>query len=162
MDAHPIVFLYRHALEVYLKTVIVFGNHLRGLRGEFEVPWKDIFTRHKLVDLLPSVQEVLEQAHCSGIWVAPSFQTFSDVRQMVETIDEVPHAALRYPVGMKGNQVGQLLPDGVHFNVHTFAAKLDALLYLLDQAAQGTWQTFQQEGLSHPMIRDQIRAYFQS
>lgn len=34
MDAHPIVFLYRHALELYVKTVVVFGEPLLLWRGK--------------------------------------------------------------------------------------------------------------------------------
>ncbi|MEA1866935.1 MAG: hypothetical protein U9N19_02370 [Thermodesulfobacteriota bacterium] len=37
-EACPIVYLYRHAFELYLKAVIVYGNELlqyRGYRGTF-------------------------------------------------------------------------------------------------------------------------------
>lgn len=33
LEAYPIVFLYRHALELYFKAVLSLGNDLSGLLG---------------------------------------------------------------------------------------------------------------------------------
>ena len=156
MDAYPIVFLYRHAVEAYLKTIIVFGNCLRCARGQSaELPNK-IFSMHGLEDLLQSVRGTLCQPHCSLIWIPPIFQTFADAERVIKAVDGIDHDALRYPVRFRDDQVQALLPDGLSFNVHRFTEKMDLLLDLLDNAATRTWDAFQFEGLSHPNVTAEI------
>src|SRR5438105_1560197 len=47
-DACPIVFLYRHAIELYLKSIIHWGNSLLQLNSSPIVPHRNIFTEHRL------------------------------------------------------------------------------------------------------------------
>lgn len=56
-DVHPIVFLYRQSLELYLKTIIVWGAPLRVLRGLPPKPRENF--KHNLAKMLPGVEEIL-------------------------------------------------------------------------------------------------------
>jgi hypothetical protein len=141
MDAHPIAFLYRHALEVYLKTIIVWGEGLQILRGSPPKPRKQTFKDHDLAKLLPGVKDIFCLIDCSSIWNVPMFQSFTDIERVVQAVNEFPHDAFRYPVGHAGKK--ELLPRGVSFNVIVFAEKLDGLLDLLEAAATCTWDTYQ-------------------
>src|SRR5207253_7387722 len=47
-DACPIVFLYRHAVELYLKSIIHWGNNLLRLNGKPVVQHRHVFTEHRL------------------------------------------------------------------------------------------------------------------
>ena len=143
MDAHPIVFLYRHALEVYLKTVIDIGNNLLYLRDKPAKNWG----QHNLATLLSSVREIFDLIDCSDMWKPPTFRSFSDVERVVLEVNKVPHDAFRYPVDPTGTK--ELLPDSLLFNMSTFADKLDALLELLNAAAWRTYDTFQAEVKAH-------------
>jgi hypothetical protein len=42
MDAHPIIFLYRQALEVYLKTIVVWGEPLLHFRRKSPKPREQV------------------------------------------------------------------------------------------------------------------------
>lgn len=63
-DACPIVFLYRHAVELYLKAIILWGNSLLWLNGRPAVAHKNIFTEHRLRVLLKSVKPILRFRGC--------------------------------------------------------------------------------------------------
>jgi hypothetical protein len=82
----------------------------------------------------------------STIWIAPKFQSFTDIERVVQAVNELPQDAFRYPIGYGGSK--ELLPRGVRFNVLMFAEKLDALLDLLEAAATRTWDRFQTEALA--------------
>lgn len=131
-DAHPIVSLYRHALELYLKTVIVKGGTLRWLRGGPK-PIKQMLSSHDLEKLLTSLKEIFGLIDCSSIWSAPTFQSFVDIERVVQSVNRVPHDAFRYPIGHSVSK--ELLPDGIRFSLSIFSEKLDGLLDLLEAAA---------------------------
>ena len=141
-DAHPIVFLYRQALELYLKTIIVWGRPLRCLRGGSPKPREQF--DHNLAKMLPSVKEIFGLIDCSSIWIAPTFQSFADIARVVQVFNEFPHDAFRYPIDNRAGSKG-LLTGGVRFNVLVFDEKLNLLLDLLDVAATRTWETFESE-----------------
>jgi hypothetical protein len=147
MNAHPIAFLYRHALELYLKTVIVWGEGLQQLRGRHPKPRKQTFKDHDLAKLLLGVKDIFGVIDCSGIWSIPTFQSFTDIERVVRAVNEFSHDAFRYPISHAGSD--ELLPCGVRFDVVVFAEKLDALLDLLEEAATRTWATYQTEARTH-------------
>lgn len=145
MDCHPIVFLYRHALEVYLKTVIEYGESLLGLRGKSQKGRAQTLQSHCLVTLLPATKEIFELIDSADIWSAPLCQSFADVERIVRAVDSVTHDALRYPFRIRKGKVVELLPGGLEFNVLTFTKKMDALLNVLDTAVNRALDTFQTE-----------------
>lgn len=148
MDCHPIVFLYRHALEVYLKTVIEFGNSLLWLRGRSRKRRAQILQGHRLATLLPSAQEIFGLIDSSDIWSVPLCRSFADVERIVKAVDSVTHDALRYPIRIRKGRLVKLLPGGLRFNVLTFTEKMDALLNVLDTVAKRAWDTFQTEAFA--------------
>jgi hypothetical protein len=152
-DAHPIAFLYRHALEVYLKTVVDFGDSLLWLRGKPMKGRSQILKGHNLATLLPSVQDIFGLVDTSNVWDIPLCSSFVDIERIVNAVDHIPHDALRYPVrigkakGVKQNKTVKLLPSGLGFNVLTFVKKMNALLNVLDAVAKRASDTFQTEAL---------------
>lgn len=147
MDAHPIAFLYRQALELYLKTVIVWGEPLQQMLGKPPKQKEQIFKNHNLARLLPGVEEVFGLIDCFSIWTAPAFQSFEDIERVVQAVNDLPHDAFRYPIDPGGSK--ELLPRGLCFSVLVFAEKLDGLLGLLDAVATRTWGRLQSETSPH-------------
>jgi hypothetical protein len=151
MDASPIAFLYRHALEVYLKMVIVFGRPLLCLRGKPLKRKEDVLPGHGLLTLLTGVEEIFDLIDCSDFWNSSLCGSFSDVERVVKAVEHVTHDSLRYPVRIRKGELEDLLPGGLRFNVRTFAEKMDALLDVLDAAAVKADDVFQTE--TFPAIR---------
>ena len=116
MDAHPILFLYRQAVELYLKTVIVWGEPLKHQRGLPPNPKlrEQTFNGHDLAKLLPGVKETFGLIDCPSIWNALTFQSFADIERVVKAVNDFPHDAFRYPVDRAGSK--DLLPRGRCFS----------------------------------------------
>jgi hypothetical protein len=68
MDMHPIVFLYRHAVEVYLKTILSLGNGVLLINRKPLRTGAKIFNGHKLRPMLPGIgrQSVSVSLNTSG------------------------------------------------------------------------------------------------
>ncbi len=58
--ALPIVYLYRHATELYLKGIILAGAGVLPLRGEQTLNLKTVLNTHSLRQLLHDVERIFE------------------------------------------------------------------------------------------------------
>lgn len=141
MDMHPIVFLYRHALELYLKAILLVGNGILLVEGRPLKHSKQIFKNHDLKKLLPGVKDIFDLLDCADIWLPPIFSSFADVERVVRAFDEIPYDAFRYPVDPTGAR--ELLGEPLHFNTLAFVEKTEALFDLLQTAARRTHEAFQ-------------------
>ncbi len=133
-DACPIIFLYRHAVELYLKHIIVMGNKLKNISTE-----KNIFNTHNIRDLLTLAKERLIQC---DLW---ENNNYGD--KLLELMDELssldPHSfCFRYPTDK--NSKPTVTP---HFklNVLTFSERASDTCDMLGGACLGlneTWNTY--------------------
>ena len=142
MDMHPIVFLYRHALEVYLKSILVFGNGVLLINKRPSANIERILgCKHDLRGMLPGAKSIFDLIDCSDIWIPPTFSSFADVERVVGAFDEIKHDAFRYPVDRAGSK--ELLEEPLCFNALVFAEKAEALMELLQKAAKRSDEAFQ-------------------
>jgi hypothetical protein len=141
-EGYPILFLYRHALELYLKAVVYRGAMLLGLVSERRIDTTRLFTRHELVPLLPHVKAIWEtQAWGFEGSDLTSFDDFADLIHSLENVDPQSYA-FRYPI----NRTGEAhLPHHFVVNVVSFARSMDGLLHLLRGATVGLKEEFQLE-----------------
>lgn len=142
-DACPIVFLYRQAIELYLKAILVWGEGILRLQAQESFDFDKVVGTHKLAALMPLVKRVFDA--CG--WVKPQggepkYGTYAEIETAILEIDEVDPLsyAFRYPINKKGKSA---LPDGFHFNVIAFGDEMDELLKMLDGAATGVYEHFQ-------------------
>jgi hypothetical protein len=56
-EGYPILFLYRHALEVYLKAIVCQGARLARIISDEDFDTAKFLSRHELTPLLPLVTE---------------------------------------------------------------------------------------------------------
>jgi hypothetical protein len=128
----PIVFLYRHALELHLKAVIVWGAAILGVRRQ-PAPDED-FRSHSLKKLLADVRRVFEGVGWGWSWEeAPTPTEFEELVAELDEIDAGSYA-FRYPIDRKGESS---VPERFSFNVADFAKKLDPILEMLHGADLG-------------------------
>ena len=144
-DACPIVFLYRHAVELYLKSIIHWGNSLLRLNGKPIVSHKNIFTEHRLRVLLKSVKPILHFRKSLSNWGDPHFDSFRDVETVIGELEEFdPRSySFRYPVDTTGNKA--TLPHHFCFNVLQFGEKFDHLINILDGMSMMLDEDFQSQ-----------------
>ena len=135
LEGPPIVYLYRHALELHLKGVLLAGNRLmelddKGLRGQ-EL-WKLLHT-HKLSTLLPHVRGVFSHVGWKEEIGHGPIKTFADIRAIVTDLEEVDPQSFtfRYPTDKVGEAA---LTHHFAFSVYHFVSIMDPLIELLDNS----------------------------
>jgi hypothetical protein len=133
-DGYPILFLYRHALELYLKAIVYHGAQLLGLISEERVDTNRLFERHKLGRLLPSIRAIFQQMNWD--FEGSRLENYEDFAAFVRDLDTIDPGsyAFRYPVNRQGEQ---LLPNHFVVNVVEFGRRMDMLLRFLEGAAIG-------------------------
>jgi hypothetical protein len=136
-EGYPILFLYRHALELYLKAIVYRGAQLLGLISDEKANTEKLLTSHKLTRLLPTIEAIFRAVEWEWdfeLFGLRSFDDFADLIKEIEKIDPQSYC-FRYPVNTAGEAA---LPQHFVVNVVTFGKKMDSVLELLSGAVTGS------------------------
>jgi hypothetical protein len=141
-DACPVVFLYRHALELFLKAILL-GDGANFLRNRPDPKWV-MDHSHSLKELIPHVREILERFAREGEFGRNEVRTFDDFEALVGELDNVDKnsCAFRYPVDKK---LQGTVPGHFTFNAGNFARKMDDALNTLSGACSMLPELWQAE-----------------
>ena len=125
-DACPIVFLYRHATELYLKGVLRAGESLLKLEGSQPTYNASALTTHPLRPLLTPLRELFDAIEWD--------ESYEEIASFVEPLDQMDPNSLcfRYPVNKKDEAA---LPKSLWINVTAFARAADKCLKILYNAS---------------------------
>ena len=128
LDACPIVFLYRQAIELYFKAILRSGQCLWSLEGNTLTFDESILGQHSLSPFLAPLRVFYDELGWS--------QSYEDCASFVAQLDEIDpiSAAFRYPVDKKERSS---LPDDFMFNVLEFAEGADRVLAVLYEMLHG-------------------------
>ena len=140
-DGYPILFLYRHALELYLKTVVYKGAKLLEVIDEEAPDLDSLFCDHRLARLLPAFKQILEGVEWPWDSDVDGAKTFEDFRELVNSIESIdPRSySFRYPIDTRQNAS---LPQHHVINVIQFGRSMDRVLELIDGAVTGLSETW--------------------
>ena len=140
-DGYPVLFLYRHALELYLKAFVCRGAKLVHLLDPDEMDTTELFKDHSLSRLLPGVKVVLNALDWIDEFKTLHLSSFEDFVDLVKGIDEVDKNsfAFRYPI-KKDRQAAH--EHHTVINVIAFAQHLDPVLKLLSGGLSGLSEEF--------------------
>jgi hypothetical protein len=129
--------MYRHTIELYLKSIVIVGNRaLTASPADDEKLFKSL-GNHKLLPLLPRVEDVFKLVGWEWQWpLNPLVETKADVEQLLAYLENIdPDSfAFRYPVDKLGRRA---IATDVWFNLESVVAALDALAEALDTADAG-------------------------
>jgi len=141
-EGYPVLFLYRHALELYLKALVYRGALLLGLISEEKINTDRLFERHELTRLMPPFRTIY--AAMDWTFDGTGLSSLDDFEQMVRAIDAIdPKSyAFRYPVTPAGDAH---LPEHFVANVVSFAAAMDPVLRRFEGAADNLREDIQVE-----------------
>lgn len=125
-NAYPVVFLYRHALELYLKGVIMRGNHLVGLWDEAEF-YERLKADHRLIPLYEAAKRLLERSFPGDTGLQDLIKNLGVVVADLDAVDPGSYN-FRYPVNKNYEKPaeGQVTMSLVPLQ-RTMAEVLDAL-----------------------------------
>jgi hypothetical protein len=137
-DACPVVFLYRHAAELYLKSV-VFGKGHNFLSSKPDMP--ALYRTHSLRTLTRIVSRIVMAVGWQRHFSCEGVANLADFQALIAEFDLVDPGsyAFRYPVNTEGEGS---VRSHFSFSVRDFAERMDAVLDLLDvtvHALAATW-----------------------
>jgi len=140
-DGYPILFLYRHALELYMKAVVYRGAQLLHLLDIKSLDTSKLFKVHRLSNLLPGVKAVFDGVGWTCETNTAGISNFAEFAELVLGIEEVDSDSytFRYPTDTKGHAA---VDHHTIVNPIAFASKMDPILELLDSAVLGLSEEF--------------------
>jgi len=141
-DGYPILFLYRHSLELYMKAIIFRGAQLLRLIETKDVDTSKLFTIHRLSALLPSMKTVFDGIGWSWDTGLPGINSFDDFDKLVHGIEDMDPDSFnfRYPTNTKGQAA---LDHHTVINSVAFSINMDPILDLLAGAVLGLHEEFE-------------------
>jgi len=133
LDACPIIFLYRHSLELYLKAIGYIGQTILSLSATSQEITEKSLLGHKLIGFYPILRKVFSQVGWEWDLDTDGMRSFEDLEELLKDFDSIDEGSytFRYPLDTKGE-------DSVshHFvvNIPHFYNRMDQLLSRLDSA----------------------------
>jgi hypothetical protein len=128
LEALPIIYLYRHALELGMKATLNHGAKLLYVLGEpiDEAELSRIFFGHRLTPLFAAVGPILKHAGFKWNLGVPGLTNRDQVHQVVLDLERIdPESyAFRYPIGKEQKAS---LPPRFWFDIRKFASLMDPL-----------------------------------
>jgi hypothetical protein len=144
--AFPVVFLYRQALELLIKGIIVAGAPMVELDGG-DVDMSVVYSEHNFEKLRPMVEKVMEAMGFGWDFDVPALRSLKDFRRLLSEFDQFDPTSTvcRYPVDGGGNPS---MEDTRCFNLFRFAETMDSILEAL-AIAPGAISATVDQYLSH-------------
>ncbi len=139
-DILPLLYLYRHSIELQAKAVILAGNRLMSLTGE---GWSDdeVFksfkrSNHRLTLLLPYIEKVLKNVGWEWFMPGTSVESFSDLKRLFSDLEIIDRNSFtfRYPTDKHGHRASGA---DEAFDLNAIVAILDSLSYTLEITVGG-------------------------
>lgn len=127
----PVVFMYRHALELHLKAVVL------GEGGNFLATTPDAISVHKthfVSWLAQFVCQIITAVKWEQEFKCDGIENLADFKAVIEELGAVDPGSyvFRLPVSAEGDDSA---PGSVKPTIGDFARRMDALLELLDSTA---------------------------
>ncbi len=122
-DAYPIIFLYRHALELFVKDILLMGNKFARALGdpEIQTPFQEIVANHRV----SHHTEKLRKIFAAVDWQDSDFRC--DWSHFLKVIDQIDPDSMtfRYTVNKKGKA---FLKSHFAFNMGEFSSAFKTVL----------------------------------
>jgi hypothetical protein len=152
VEAYPIVFLYRHSLELLFKAIITIGNDLAHLLEDPTCTTDDPYRDHSLAKHLPKIKQIFEAVGWADAFEQAGF-TKTGFENVVKEFDGLDPGSFtfRYPMKKDGSAA---LEKSFIFSVREFADVLDPILRTLAGGCSGLEEYRSQLGEARASIRE--------
>lgn len=129
-DAAVVVYLYRHALELFLKEILMGGA---DLISESPSPKKIVDAGHSLTRFLPDIRRIFVECGWDKEFGTKSVLTFDDFIALLKEFEKADPSSFcfRYPIK---KDLTKALDSHFTFSVRHFASTMDEILEALSGA----------------------------
>jgi hypothetical protein len=130
-DVSPVVFMYRHAVELHLKaTVLCEGGNFLATKPDA----LSVHKTHSVSWLAQFVSQIITAVKWENEFKCDGIQNLADFKAVMEELNAVDPGShsFRLPISAKGQDSA---PGHVNLTMRDFARRMDALLELLDSTA---------------------------
>ena len=134
--AYPIIFLYRHALELYMKAIVLVGSDMLAFRRELVFDREKLFQTHSLDVLRREVERVFTVYGWGWDLGSSSFGSVNDLCYVVRSFRQSMRSRTHFELQVD-TEGAQSLEENFRFNVFKFASVLDDSLPTLEGAVIG-------------------------
>jgi hypothetical protein len=136
LDAYPIVFLCRHALELLMKAVLTIGSDFASLLEDPSLKAKDLYAGHSLSKHIPQLNLVFDAVGWTDAFEQAGLAK-GEFEQIIKEFDKFDPRALtfRYPINKDGS--ASLTEKHFVFSPKEFVETLDPILKSLSGACSG-------------------------
>jgi hypothetical protein len=124
--AFPIVYNYRHVVELYLKGILLTGETALVLDGQAGID-NETFKEHSFGKIRPQVERVFDTLHVPYDLGLDGFRTKREFRRFLTELDAME---IRYPINTKREP--SMKNRFMCFNLFEFAQTMDVLLHSLN------------------------------
>jgi hypothetical protein len=132
-EACPVIFLYRHAVELYLKSIVSVGRTVFHLAGPPPPQLNgDLYNTHRLDHLLATVTTIVKPLGIRPETPVVGTFVYRDVKKIIgelSTMDERSYV-FRYPIDTQG---ATSIPRGTTLDISRFGVLFNAVLSFLAQ-----------------------------
>lgn len=132
LAAYPILFVYRHATELFLKSLLTLGHQFSGL--PYSTDTKNVLDKHALRPLLKEVDRLFTTLGKSG-----SFGLSTLDKQAIEELDRIDPTGevFRYTLETFKKGGGPTAEQKFRFSLNRVSEVLDPTLETLSNACLG-------------------------
>lgn len=139
LEAYPIVFLYRQALELTLKAIVFAGSVALREDGQEPMPLAKVM-RHELTPLLAEICRIVKAMGVdeNDFWDfgTPTLRTRKDLQAVVHEFDQVDKGSYTFRYSIKKDGTTASLDRGFVFDLYEFAKIMDNILPALGAAPE--------------------------
>jgi hypothetical protein len=131
-EGYPIVFLYRHAFELYLKNIIYWAARICEFKDVDNLDFK-LYNTHCLPKLSTVVINTLKLSVGMDQWLSDIMISVDKISKEFDEIDPDSYS-YRYPINTKGNE-----STNHHqvVNMRSIHSNMDKMLTYLEAVATG-------------------------
>lgn len=130
-DASVIVYLYRHALELFMKEILIGrGSELIDPRPTAETV---LNAGHSLIKLLPDVRRIFAACGWDNNFGTSEVRTFDDFSVIVQEFEKADPSSFSFRYPTRKN-LSAALHSHFTFSVRKFASIMDEILATLSSA----------------------------
>lgn len=140
--AYPIIFLYRHALELYMKAVILVASPMLSIKGMAPIDRDTLLRTHSLDKLRQDLERVFRSYGWKWDLGTDDFRCLADFRKAIAELHDIDKGSytFRYPLDTKG--IASLEPN-FRFNLFAFCDVLDNLFPVLEGLVTAAYEELQ-------------------